>query len=112
SRPLEREAPCLGALPVRRRRERASRRRPVLGRPPARGARRTARPAGGPAARAPPPAPPGDLRTISSDPPDCVAVRALLNAALVPRVRAIAPRIDAIVDELVTGLAGEPGVAL
>jgi len=53
------------------------------------------------------PAPPVDLRTISSDPPDCIAVRAVLNAALVPRVRAIAPRIDAIVDELVAGLAGK-----
>jgi len=64
------------------------------------------------AARGAPPAPPVDLRTISSDPPDCVAVRALLNAALVPRVRAIAPRIDAIVDELVTGLAGRTDVDL
>ena len=46
------------------------------------------------------------LRTVSSDPPDCLAARALLNAALVPRVRAIAPRIDAIVEELVADLAG------
>ena len=59
-----------------------------------------------------PPAPPASLRTISSDPPDCLAVRALLNAALVPRVRAIAPRIDAIVDELVAGLAGATEVDL
>ena len=58
------------------------------------------------------PAPPVDLRTIASDPPECVAVRAVLNAALVPRVRAIAPRIDAIVDELVTGLAGKTDVDL
>jgi len=47
-----------------------------------------------------------NLRTVSSDPPDCLAVRALLNAALVTRVRAIAPRIDAIVEELVADLAG------
>jgi hypothetical protein len=64
------------------------------------------------AARAPRPASqptvPVDLRTIASDPPDCVAVRALLNAALVPRVRAIAPRLDAIVDELVRDLATRP----
>ncbi|MGH7895235.1 MAG: cytochrome P450 [Candidatus Binatia bacterium] len=53
-----------------------------------------------------------DLRTVSSDPPDCLAVRALLNAALVPRVRAIAPRIDAIVEELVAGLAGRTEVDL
>jgi cytochrome P450 len=37
--------------------------------------------------------PPTSLRTISSDPPECLAVRALLNATLVPRVRAIAPRV-------------------
>jgi cytochrome P450 len=46
------------------------------------------------------------LRTVSSDPPDSLAVRALLNAALVPRVRAIAPRIEAIVDELLAALDG------
>ena len=49
---------------------------------------------------------PATLRTISSDPPDCLAVRALLNAALAPRVRTIGPRIDAIVAELVADLAG------
>jgi hypothetical protein len=46
------------------------------------------------------------LRTIASDPPDCLPVRALLNAAMVPRVRALAPRIDAIVDELLSALHG------
>jgi cytochrome P450 len=46
-----------------------------------------------------------EIRTVSSDPPDCFAVRAILNAALVPRVRAIAPRIDAIVDELLADVA-------
>jgi len=46
-----------------------------------------------------------ELRTVSSDPPDCLAVRAILNAALVPRVRAIATRIDTIVDELLGELA-------
>jgi cytochrome P450 len=53
-----------------------------------------------------------NLRTVSSDPPDCLAVRAILNAALVPRVRTIAPRIDAIVDELAAGLGGRPAVDL
>jgi cytochrome P450 len=56
--------------------------------------------------------PPPDLRTISSDPPACLAVRALLNAALVPRVRAMGPRIDAIVAELAAGLAGRTEVDL
>jgi len=45
-------------------------------------------------------------RTISSDPPECLTVRAVLNGALVPRVRALAPRIETIVDELVAGLTG------
>jgi len=52
------------------------------------------------------------LRTISSDLPGCLAVRAILNAVLVPRVRAMAPRIDAIVEELVAGLAGRTEVDL
>ncbi len=46
------------------------------------------------------------LRTVSSDPPDTLAVRAMLNTALVPRVRAIGPRVEAIVAELLDGLAG------
>lgn len=46
------------------------------------------------------------LRTVSSDPPDSLAVRAILNAALVPRVRAIGPRVEAIVAELLDRLAG------
>jgi cytochrome P450 len=49
---------------------------------------------------------PGRVRTISSDPPDGLAIRAILNAALVPRVRAIAPRVETIVDELLADLAG------
>jgi cytochrome P450 len=53
-----------------------------------------------------PAAPQASLRTISSDPPDCLPVRAILNAALGPRVRAVAPRIEAIVDELAGALAG------
>ena len=52
-----------------------------------------------------PPAELAPLRTISSDPPACLAVRAILNAALVPRVRAIGPRIDLIVEELIENLA-------
>jgi hypothetical protein len=55
---------------------------------------------------------PATLRTIASDPPDCLSVRALVNAALAPRVRAMAPRIDAIVDELATGLACRTGADL
>jgi cytochrome P450 len=45
------------------------------------------------------------LRVVASDPPECLQVRALLNDALVPKVRAIAARIDALVDELLHGLA-------
>jgi cytochrome P450 len=55
---------------------------------------------------------PSTLRTIASDPPDGLAVRALLNAALVPRVRTITPRIDAIVDELLHQVARQAEVDL
>jgi cytochrome P450 len=55
---------------------------------------------------------PHALRTVASDPPHGLAVRAVLNAALVPLVRAIGPRIDAIVEELAAGLAGRPEVDL
>ena len=54
---------------------------------------------------APVPADAPSLRTVSSDPPDALDVRVLLNAALVPRVRAIGPRIDAIVAELLDAMA-------
>jgi len=57
-------------------------------------------------------APAAALRTVASDPPDGLAVRALLNAALVPRVRAVGPRIDAIVAELLADLAGRHEVDL
>jgi cytochrome P450 len=50
-----------------------------------------------------------ELRTVSSDPPDCVPIRAILNASLGPRVRAIAARLDEIVDDLLAGLAGRAG---
>jgi cytochrome P450 len=40
------------------------------------------------------------LRTVASDPPEHTTVRAILNAALGPRVRALAPRIDAFVEPL------------
>lgn len=65
--------------------------------------RRRARrgPADGSAPQPPAPA----LRVVSSDPPGCLDVRALLNEALVPKVRAIAPRIDVLVDELIHDLA-------
>jgi cytochrome P450 len=49
---------------------------------------------------------PTGLRTVASDPPECTAPRAILAAVLAPRVRALAPRIDAIVHELLDGLAG------
>ncbi len=48
----------------------------------------------------------GRVRTVSSDPPECTAVRAMLSAALVPRVRAISSRIEEIVGELVDSLVG------
>jgi cytochrome P450 len=64
------------------------------------------------AARTEQPPAQASFRTISSDPPTSLAVRALLTAALVPRVRAMAPRIDAIVAELVADLAGRTEVDL
>jgi cytochrome P450 len=69
----------------------------------------------GRAARAPraeQPALQASFRTVSSDPPASLAVRAILNTALVPRVRAMGPRIDAIVAELVADLAGRTEVDL
>ena len=53
---------------------------------------------------APAPAP-AAIRVVASDPPECLAVRALLSDALVPMVRAIAPRIDVLVDQLLHDLA-------
>jgi cytochrome P450 len=44
------------------------------------------------------------IRVVASDPPEGLDVRALLNDALVPMVRAIGPRIDALVTELLDGL--------
>jgi cytochrome P450 len=46
------------------------------------------------------------LRTVASDPPECHTPRAVLAAALAPRVRALAPRIEAIVAELLDDLTG------
>src|SRR5262249_37742168 len=63
--------------------------------------RRAAGRGGGAAAAGPTDAP----RAVSPDPPASTAVRALMNAALVPRVRAFGPRVDAIVDELVDEVA-------
>ena len=45
------------------------------------------------------------LRTVTSDPPACLPVRAMLNAVLAPRVRAIGPRIDALVSGLLESAA-------
>jgi cytochrome P450 len=51
------------------------------------------------------------LRTVASDPPACLPVRAMLNAVLAPRVRAIGPHIDALVgtclDRIAASAAGE-----
>ena len=58
------------------------------------------------------PTDPANLRTVTSDPPDGLAVRTMLNAALVPRVRAMGPRIDAIVEELAAALVGRTEVDL
>ncbi len=66
------------------------------------------------AVRAPRPAapPPTHIRTVSSDPPDALAVRAILTAALVPRVRAMATRIEEITEELLSGLSDRTGFDL
>ncbi len=48
------------------------------------------------------------LRTVASDPPEHTAVRAMLNASLNPRVRAIPPRVD----ELITVLLDRIGAAV
>jgi hypothetical protein len=40
------------------------------------------------------------LRTVSSDPPDHGPVRAMLNACLAPRMRAVGPRVDALIAAL------------
>lgn len=45
------------------------------------------------------------LRTVASDPPAHTVVRALLATTLNPRVRGIAPRIDAIVEALLDTIA-------
>jgi cytochrome P450 len=47
-----------------------------------------------------PPAGTPRLRTVASDPPDHDPVRGVLNAALLPRVRAVGPRVDATIAAL------------
>lgn len=42
----------------------------------------------------------GGLRTVSSDPPSCLAPRAILLAALGARVRTIGPTVDALIARL------------
>lgn len=44
------------------------------------------------------------LRTVAIDPPEHGPVRALLNATLAPRVRAVAPRVDELVATLLERL--------
>jgi len=51
------------------------------------------------------------IRTVATDPPAHTAVRALLNASLTPRVRALGARIDALIAELLARIA-EPEVDL
>jgi pimeloyl-[acyl-carrier protein] synthase len=51
---------------------------------------------------------PSGLRTLTADPPACLAPRAILAGALGPRVRAIAPRLGAIVHELLEAMASRP----
>ena len=70
--------------------------------------RRRARRAARDDAEPPPPA----VRTVASDPPECLPVRAILNAALVPRVRTMGPRIEAITHELLDRMAGRRYVDL
>jgi pimeloyl-[acyl-carrier protein] synthase len=48
---------------------------------------------------------PSALRTISSDPPACLPVRAILNATLAPRVRAIRARVGTLVEILLDRVA-------
>jgi cytochrome P450 len=43
-------------------------------------------------------------RTVSSDPPEHTPVRAILNACLGPRVRAIGPRVESLIAELIDPL--------
>jgi cytochrome P450 len=45
------------------------------------------------------------LRTVAIDPPEHGPVRALLNATLAPRVRAVAPRVDELVAVLLARVA-------
>ena len=61
------------------------------------------------AATAPPAADATPIRVVASDPPECLGVRALLNEALVPKVRAIGPRVEVLVDELLHDLARRAG---
>lgn len=51
------------------------------------------------------------LRTVSSDPPACLPIRAILNAALAPRVRAIGPLVESRVGDLLDRMetAGRDG---
>ena len=49
------------------------------------------------------------VRTVASDPPACLSVRAMLNVVLVPRVRAIGLQIEALVGTLVDRIAAAAG---
>jgi len=45
------------------------------------------------------------VRTVSTDPPEHVPVRAMLNASLNPRVRTIGPRVDTLIAALLDRVA-------
>lgn len=45
------------------------------------------------------------IRTVATDPPEHVPVRAMLTASLNPRVRAVGPRVDALVAALLERIA-------
>jgi cytochrome P450 len=49
------------------------------------------------------------LRTVSTDPPEHVPVRAMLTASLNPRVRAVGPRVDELVALLLDRVAAAVG---
>jgi cytochrome P450 len=63
------------------------------------------RAAGRDGARARPPHDRPRVRTVAIDPPEVLAVRAILMASLGPRVRTLEPRLDAMVATLLGGLA-------
>lgn len=60
----------------------------------------------------PPPAGGPRVRTVATDPPEVLAVRAILMASLGPRVRAFEPRLGAMVTALLERLAMATGAVV